>query len=56
MDDKDRGYLGSEEFREELFAQVREQASPKHTGEDIRQSAQAKAEGNAFYDKMVSAL
>ncbi len=37
-------YLGSEEFRQELLAQVSEQASPKHTGEDIRQSAQAKAE------------
>lgn len=36
--------LGSEEFRQELLAQVSEQASPRHTGEDVRQSAQAKAE------------
>lgn len=38
-------YLGSEEFRKELLAQVSEQAGSKHAGEDIRQSAQAKAEG-----------
>lgn len=37
-------YLGSDEFRQELLAQVSEQAGPRHTGEDIRESAQAKAE------------
>lgn len=36
--------LGSEAFREELLAQVSAQASPRHTGEEIGQSAQAKAE------------
>ncbi len=36
--------MGSEEFRQDLLAQVSEQVSPKHTGEDIRQSAQAKGE------------
>jgi hypothetical protein len=37
-------YLGSEEFRRELLAQVGELAMPTHTGEEVRQSAQAKAE------------
>jgi putative transposase len=36
--------LGSEEFRQELLAQVSELAGPEHRGEDIRQSAQEKAE------------
>ena len=36
--------LGSEEFRQELLAQISRQASPRHTGEDISQSALAKAE------------
>jgi hypothetical protein len=36
--------LGSEEFRQELLAQVSELASPKHAGEEIRQSALAKAQ------------
>jgi hypothetical protein len=36
--------LGSEEFRQELLAQVPCQAGPRHTGEEIGQSAQAKAE------------
>ena len=31
--------LGSEEFRQELLAQVSELASPRHAGEEIRQSA-----------------
>jgi len=40
-----RGWcLGSEEFRKELLAQVNELASPKHAGEDIKESALAKAE------------
>jgi hypothetical protein len=38
-------YWGSEEFRQELLAQVSEQAGPQHTGEDIRECGQAKAEG-----------
>jgi putative transposase len=36
--------LGSEEFRNELLAQVSQLASPRHAGEEIRQSALAKAE------------
>jgi REP element-mobilizing transposase RayT len=36
--------LGSEEFRQELLEQVNHQAGPRHVGEDIRQSTQAKAE------------
>jgi REP element-mobilizing transposase RayT len=36
--------LGSEEFRQELLAQVGELASPKHAGQEIRQSALAKAQ------------
>jgi REP-associated tyrosine transposase len=36
-------YLGSEEFRQELLEQVNHQAGPRHIGEGIRQSAQAKA-------------
>jgi hypothetical protein len=36
--------LGSEEFRQELLDQVGRKAGPKHTGEEVRQSAQAKAE------------
>jgi REP element-mobilizing transposase RayT len=35
---------GSEEFRQELLAQVSERASAKHAGEEIRQSALAKAQ------------
>ena len=37
-------YLGSEAFRDELLAQVEHQAGPRHVGEEICQSAQAKAE------------
>ena len=37
-------YLGNEEFRQELLAQVSVQASPRHTGVEVEQSAQAKAE------------
>ena len=36
--------LGNEEFRQELLAQVSAQANPRHTGEEINQSALAKAE------------
>jgi len=36
--------LGSDEFRQELLAQVSELAGPEHRGEDIRQSAVQKAE------------
>jgi REP element-mobilizing transposase RayT len=36
--------VGSEEFRQELLAQVSELASPRHAGEEIRQSALAKAQ------------
>jgi len=36
--------LGSEAFRQELLAQVSELASSKHAGEEIRQSAVAKAQ------------
>ena len=36
-------YLGSEEFRAELLAQVERQAGPRHVGEEVTQSAQAKA-------------
>jgi hypothetical protein len=35
--------LGSEEFRQELLAQVSQLASPRHAGEEIRESALAKA-------------
>lgn len=49
VDSSGNGYLksvcvGSEEFRQELLAQVSQLASPKHAGEEIRQSALAKAE------------
>ena len=37
--------LGTEEFRRELLAQVNEAASPKHSGPEIEQAADAKAEG-----------
>ena len=37
-------YWGSDEFGQELLAHVSEQGGPKPTGEDIRPSAQAKAE------------
>ena len=37
-------YLGSEEFRQELLAQVEHQAGPRHVGEEVYQSALAKAE------------
>jgi hypothetical protein len=37
--------VGSEAFRQELLAQVGGSAGPRHTGEEIRQSTQAKAEG-----------
>jgi putative transposase len=36
--------LGSEEFHRELLAQTTELASPRHRGEEIRESALAKAE------------
>ena len=36
--------LGGEGFRQELLAQISEIAGPGHTGEAIRQSAQAKAD------------
>ena len=36
--------LGGEAFRQELLEQVHELASPRHTGQDIRESALAKAE------------
>jgi hypothetical protein len=36
--------LGSEEFRQELLAQVSAQADPRHTGPEIGESAHAKAE------------
>src|SRR5262249_20898436 len=35
--------LGNEEFRQELLAQVSKLASPRHAGEEIRESALAKA-------------
>jgi len=35
--------VGSEEFREELLAQVNQLASPRHRGEDIREAGVAKA-------------
>lgn len=35
--------VGSEEFRQELMAQVSQLAGPRHAGEEIRQSALAKA-------------
>ena len=37
-------YLGREEFRQELLAQVSELATPKDGGEEVRQSALAKAQ------------
>lgn len=37
-------YLGSEEFREGLLAHVEQQAGPRHTGPEVWDSAQAKAE------------
>ena len=37
--------VGSEAFREELLAQVREAARPEHRGPEVRESAAAKAEG-----------
>jgi len=41
-----RGWcLGSEEFRQELLAQVSELAGPEHRGREIQESATAKAEG-----------
>jgi REP element-mobilizing transposase RayT len=36
--------LGSEEFRRELLAQMSEKAGPEHFGQEIRESAQDKAE------------
>jgi hypothetical protein len=40
-----RGWrLGSEEFRHELLARVSELARPRHAGEEIRESALAKAQ------------
>jgi len=39
-----RSTLGGETFREELRAQVSEPVSPKHAGEEIRQSSLAKAQ------------
>jgi hypothetical protein len=36
--------LGSEELRQELLVQVSELAGPEHRGEEVRQSAQQKAE------------
>jgi hypothetical protein len=36
--------LGSEEFRQELLAQVSQLASSRHAGEEIRESALAKAQ------------
>lgn len=38
---------GGEEFRRELLAAVRELAQPQDAGEEVRQSALAKAEGIA---------
>jgi len=37
-------YLGSEQFRQELLAQVNELADSAHVGPELRESAQAKAE------------
>jgi hypothetical protein len=37
-------YLGSEAFRDDLLAQVQHQACPRHVGQEVDQSAQAKAE------------
>jgi hypothetical protein len=40
-----RGWcLGGEEFRQELLAQVSERATPQDGGEEVRQSAMAKAQ------------
>jgi len=36
--------VGSEEFRQELLAQVVAQAGPRHTGPEVTDSAQSKAE------------
>ncbi len=41
----ERGWcLGGEEFRRELLEQVSRTAGPRHVGEEVRQSAEAKAE------------
>ena len=37
-------YLGGEAFRDELLAQVQHQAGPRHVGQEVYQSAEAKAE------------
>ena len=37
-------YLGSEKFRAELLAQVERQAGPRHVGQELTQSAKAKAQ------------
>jgi hypothetical protein len=37
-------YLGSEEFRKELLAQMSERAGAEHFGPEIRESAQEKAQ------------
>jgi REP element-mobilizing transposase RayT len=43
--DQVRGWcVGSEEFRQELLAQVSQLASPRHAGPEIRESALAKAQ------------
>jgi hypothetical protein len=40
-----RGWcLGGDEFRQELLAQVSERATPQDGGEEVRQSAMAKAQ------------
>ena len=36
--------VGSEAFRQDLLVQVQHQAGPRHVGEEVYQSAQAKAE------------
>jgi hypothetical protein len=38
-------HVGSEAFRQDLLVQVQHQAGPCHVGEEVYQSAQAKAEG-----------
>jgi hypothetical protein len=48
-------WLGSEEFREELMAQVSAQAAPKHAGPEIHESALAKAESIAQEEPSPSA-
>ncbi len=37
-------YLGGEEFRRELLGQVSHTSGPRHVGEAVRQSAEAKAQ------------